>query len=91
VLTSGLRPQIGVHGLIINFFDHESRVARNATFLPEVADHEARCSHDPYLFVNANPSPSPHPNRGNDRRESRFIMTPVLLLALSSAKAASRG
>ena len=42
--TPLLRLQIGVHGLIINFFDHESRVARNATFLPEVADHEARCS-----------------------------------------------
>ena len=35
-----LRTQIGVHGLIINFYDHETRIARNATFLPEVAEHE---------------------------------------------------
>ena len=50
--------QIGVHGLIINFFDHESRVARNATFLPEVADHEARLQ----LYPNSNPETNPDPS-----------------------------
>ena len=52
-LTEGHVPisQIGIHGLIINFYDPETRVARNATFLPEVADHEVQSRSVIALFI----------------------------------------
>ena len=51
VLSYCCSVQIGVHGLIINFYDHETRLARNATFLPEVADHEVRLGCWPTLTL----------------------------------------